>query len=215
MQSGMEPAQKRLQCWATSYRRRCVSRDWSRCGGHRCRRVLVDEWSLQVSDREAQSEKPETITRDRLIAAQLMVTNGEAEEILLRDWEMRGAPICARRFLALVQPGGDDDMFSSDLNAEELKVVPLRRKSSSSLAFCHHMHVKSEGSERGRRQRQEALGRRRKYWAAWRAFRRYCFRVQQTSTFRRQWIKSGWLSAWRRLQGEQPAALSSQRVSTT
>lgn len=77
-----------------------------------------------MSDREAQSSKPEADTRKRLEAAQLMVKNGEAEEIFYRDWEMRGAPIAARRFVALVAYDGDDDCFSSDFSDAQLKVEP-------------------------------------------------------------------------------------------
>ena len=37
-----------------------------------------------------------------------------------------GTPVTARRWLSLVSRGGDDDMFSSDFNAEELQARMLR-----------------------------------------------------------------------------------------
>jgi hypothetical protein len=78
-----------------------------------------------VSDREASSfsNTPDDLKEERLIAAQLMESNGEGEEILFRDPEMHGAPICARRYVSLVCRGGDDDMFSSDFSDTELKVT--------------------------------------------------------------------------------------------
>ena len=60
--------------------------------------------------------------RERLGAAQQLSTTGKAEEILFRDWDMRGAPVCARRFLSLAAYDGDDDIFSSDFSDAQLKV---------------------------------------------------------------------------------------------
>ena len=79
---------------------------------------------MQASDREAfsLSKVADDLKQERLIAAQLMEANGEGEEILYRDPDMQGAPICARRYLSLVSRNGDDDMFSSDFSDEELKV---------------------------------------------------------------------------------------------
>lgn len=78
----------------------------------------------QASDREAfsLSKVGDDQKQERLLAAQLMCSNGEGEEILYRDPDMEGAPICARRYLSLVSRNGDDDMFSSDFSDDELKV---------------------------------------------------------------------------------------------
>ena len=79
---------------------------------------------LQVSDREAlayvYSGTPALIEQ-----AQAMVAEGKGEDILTRRWDSGGAdgtPITARRYLSFTVPGGDDDMFSSDLTDAELKV---------------------------------------------------------------------------------------------
>ncbi len=79
---------------------------------------------LQVSDREAlayvYSGTPALIEE-----AQAMVAEGKGEDILTRRWDSGGAsgtPITARRYLSFTVPGGDDDMFSSDLTDAELKV---------------------------------------------------------------------------------------------
>jgi len=78
----------------------------------------------QVSDREAftLNQTPDDVKEERLVAAQLMVSTGEGEEILYRDPQMQGAPVCARRYVSLVAKGGDDDMFSSDFTDSELGV---------------------------------------------------------------------------------------------
>ena len=54
-----------------------------------------------------------------------MVAEGKQEDILTRRWDGgggNGAPITARRYLSFTVPGGDDDMFSSDLTDAELRV---------------------------------------------------------------------------------------------
>ena len=81
----------------------------------------------QASDREAFSisKVADDLKQERLLAAQLMESNGEGDEILFRDPDMQGAPICARRYLSLVSRNGDDDMFSSDFGEEEFKVSAL------------------------------------------------------------------------------------------
>lgn len=54
-----------------------------------------------------------------------MVSEGAGEEILFRDYEGgEGTPVCARRFLALAEKGGEDDMFSSDFSDEQLQASP-------------------------------------------------------------------------------------------
>lgn len=85
-------------------------------------RVLKKEKLLaQVSDREVPQSTPDDLLAERMDAAQLMVGNGEGEEILFRDWDMRGAPISSRRFVALLAQDGDDDLFSSDFPDEKLQ----------------------------------------------------------------------------------------------
>ena len=81
----------------------------------------------QVSDREALAldPTPDDVKDERLVAAQLMVDTGEGEEILFRDPNVHGAPVCARRYASLISKGGDDDMFSSDFSDSELKVRPF------------------------------------------------------------------------------------------
>lgn len=57
-----------------------------------------------------------------------MVAEGRGEEIVCRmpaHILAERTPMCADRLVALACKGGDDDMFSSDLTDEELKV---RRK---------------------------------------------------------------------------------------
>jgi hypothetical protein len=84
----------------------------------------------QVSDREYLASKDSTA--GLLAQAKLMMSRGEGEEILFRDYEGgEGAPVCARRFISLAEKGGDDDMFSSDLTNKELKA-----RSTSFLTPC-------------------------------------------------------------------------------
>ena len=57
--------------------------------------------------------------------AQDTVAKGRGEDILTRRWDSgsaSGTPITARRYLSFTVPGGDDDMFSSDLTDTELQV---------------------------------------------------------------------------------------------
>ncbi|KAK9832887.1 hypothetical protein WJX74_000806 [Apatococcus lobatus] len=72
-----------------------------------------------VSDREWLDGRPET--KARLKQAEDMIASGKGEYIAYRDFDIDGAPICARRCVALAKLGGDDDMFSSDFSDDMLK----------------------------------------------------------------------------------------------
>ncbi|PSC72892.1 UPF0613 -like [Micractinium conductrix] len=71
-----------------------------------------------VSDVEWFATNPPTA--ERLALARAMVEQGKGEEIAFRIKEYDGAAITARRWLALAEPGGDDDMFSSALSDAQL-----------------------------------------------------------------------------------------------
>ena len=60
---------------------------------------LAKVYHLQVSDREWLSGRPET--EARLKNAEAMVADGREEDIAYRDFEIDGAPISARRCVAL------------------------------------------------------------------------------------------------------------------
>lgn len=79
--------------------------------------------AVQVSDREYQTGK--STTRDRLTKAEQMMKDGKEEDILFRDDDPVGTPVCARRFASLASKHGDDDMFSSDFTDQELQVTQL------------------------------------------------------------------------------------------
>lgn len=82
---------------------------------------MIGRQCRQVSDREFLATL--NATAGLLKKARSMVNEGLGEDILFRDYEGgEGAPVCARRFLSLADKGGDDDMFSSDLTDDELKV---------------------------------------------------------------------------------------------
>jgi len=73
-----------------------------------------------VSDREFMSLQPDF--RELLVKAEGMVAEGRGEDIVTRDIFGEGVPafMSARRLVSLMQRGGDDDMFSSDLSDAEL-----------------------------------------------------------------------------------------------
>lgn len=79
-----------------------------------------------VSDREYFGTLPGAA--EALARAEAMLTEGRGEEIACRHDDFGGAPLTARRFHSLVGRGGDDDMFSSDLPAEQMQQIfePLR-----------------------------------------------------------------------------------------
>ncbi|KAL0036220.1 hypothetical protein WJX79_008618 [Trebouxia sp. C0005] len=74
-----------------------------------------------VSDREYQAGKASTV--DRLKTAEQMVRDGQGEDILFRDDDPVGTPVCASRFISLASKHGDDDMFSSDFTDQEMKGI--------------------------------------------------------------------------------------------
>ncbi|KAL0056241.1 hypothetical protein WJX82_009174 [Trebouxia sp. C0006] len=76
---------------------------------------------MQVSDREYQAGK--ATTADRLKTAEQMIRDGQGEDILFRDDDPVGTPVCASRFVSLASKHGDDDMFSSDFTDQELKGI--------------------------------------------------------------------------------------------
>ena len=51
-----------------------------------------------------------------------MVKDGHGGDILFRDDDPVGTPVCASRFVSLAGKHGDDDMFSSDFTDKELEV---------------------------------------------------------------------------------------------
>eukprot|EP00639_Heterosigma_akashiwo_P007663 CAMPEP_0194596780 /NCGR_PEP_ID=MMETSP0292-20121207/25886_1 /TAXON_ID=39354 /ORGANISM="Heterosigma akashiwo, Strain CCMP2393" /LENGTH=317 /DNA_ID=CAMNT_0039457153 /DNA_START=194 /DNA_END=1147 /DNA_ORIENTATION=+ len=63
-----------------------------------------------VSDRAWLATRPGTGAA--LAAARALRAAGRQEELLPRDTDEAGAPITARRFLALAEAGGDDDLFT-------------------------------------------------------------------------------------------------------
>jgi len=73
-----------------------------------------------VSDREYQSGK--ATNAGRLKTAEQMVKDGHGGDILFRDDDPVGTPVCASRFVSLAGKHGDDDMFSSDFTDKELEV---------------------------------------------------------------------------------------------
>lgn len=70
-----------------------------------------------VSDREYMATLPHTA--ENIFLASSMVAKGEGHALLPRT-SHEDTPITATRFLSLAAPGGEDDMFSSDLTDEQL-----------------------------------------------------------------------------------------------
>lgn len=84
-------------------------------------RPALDAVVLQapVSDKEWLAGQPETAAR--LEAARDAVAAGHPGALIGACTEWDGAPLSAARWLSLAGDRGDDDMFSSDLSAEELE----------------------------------------------------------------------------------------------
>jgi len=72
-----------------------------------------------VSDREFLSTLPDT--PERTLAAQKLMKENRPDDVAFRVMEIDGAALTASRWLSLAEPGGEDDMFSSDLTDEDLK----------------------------------------------------------------------------------------------
>ena len=85
----------------------------------------------------------------RLLAkAKAMVEEGRGEDIVGRNSGLGSTPITARRFMALAERGGDDDMFSTYYSDEELAVRYCNRRFGGILSHiimwarptaCMHM----------------------------------------------------------------------------
>lgn len=78
----------------------------------------------QVSDRQFRETYVKDTASD-LVRADAMIAAGQGDDILKREQGLRNTPITANRFKALAARGGDDDMFSSDLSDDDLKVRTL------------------------------------------------------------------------------------------
>jgi len=97
--------------------------------------------SMQVSDREYQAGK--ATTADRLKTAEQMVRDGQGEDILFRDDDPVGTPVCASRYISLASKHGDDDMFSSDFTDQELKVCNQQRSADMAIPTGAKANVSS------------------------------------------------------------------------
>ena len=71
-----------------------------------------------VSDREWLATQPGTV--EGISAARKLVESGRPDDVAFRAMDIDGAALSASRWLSLAAPGGEDDMFSSDLNDDEL-----------------------------------------------------------------------------------------------
>ena len=94
---------------------------------------LIDGFILQapISDRDIMAEMDSTPRM--LEEARKLRAAGRPDALLSKKFE--GAPITAYRYLSLAERLGDDDMFSVDLNTEELKsILP---KVQVPIALCY------------------------------------------------------------------------------
>ena len=94
---------------------------------------LIDGFILQapISDRDVMAEMDSTPRM--LEEARKLRAAGRLDALLSEKFE--GAPITAYRYLSLAERLGDDDMFSVDLNTEELKsILP---KVQVPIALCY------------------------------------------------------------------------------
>eukprot|EP00210_Caulerpa_lentillifera_P000714 g691.t1 len=87
-----------------------------------------------VSDQDFWETLPET--ESRIQKAKEMVAKGCGDDIFARLEILDNAPVTAKRFLALNQRYGDDDMFSSYFSDEDLKSVLGHMKDLRSLVLC-------------------------------------------------------------------------------
>ena len=99
-----------------------------------------------VSDREAMVEMMSDVYDDSVKVAKELVKQGKGEELLpfsVTDRFLK-TPICARRWLSLASPekNGEDDLFSSDLEDEQLQKTFGRLPARSPLCILY-----SEGDE--------------------------------------------------------------------
>jgi pimeloyl-ACP methyl ester carboxylesterase len=90
----------------------------TRCSVSAVPPLLATVLQAPVSDREWLATQPQTASRLEL--AYFMLTSGRGEEVAFRANDIDGAAVSARRWWALAAKGGDDDMFSSDMEPSEL-----------------------------------------------------------------------------------------------
>lgn len=99
-----------------------------------------------VSDREAMIDMMPAVYDDGVKVAKAMMRDGKGEELV--PFSVTGGflstPICARRWLSLASPekDGEDDLFSSDLEVEQLQKTFGRLPARSPLCILF-----SEGDE--------------------------------------------------------------------
>ena len=94
---------------------------------------LIDGFILQapISDRDIMAEMDST---PRMLEEACKLRAAGRPDALLSE-KFEGAPITAYRYLSLAERLGDDDMFSVDLNTEELKsILP---KVQVPIALCY------------------------------------------------------------------------------
>ena len=99
-----------------------------------------------VSDREAMVKMMSDVYDESVKVAKGMVREGKGEELVpfsVTDSFLK-TPICARRWLSLASPekNGEDDLFSSDLEDEQLQKTFGRLPARSPLCILY-----SEGDE--------------------------------------------------------------------
>lgn len=74
-----------------------------------------------VSDREWLCDLPDT--KEWTGKARQLLAEGRENDVAFRAMQFGGAAVTAERWLSLVEPGGEDDMFSSDLTDEQFKTI--------------------------------------------------------------------------------------------
>lgn len=107
-------------------------------------RVSAAVLQAPVSDREYLATLPDT--DGHVEHARALLAAGRPDELMPRDADT--APITARRYLSLAAPGGDDDMFSTDIDGAlrgiggvrvDFRRVPCRRRPAW-LTACSTTH---------------------------------------------------------------------------
>eukprot|EP00210_Caulerpa_lentillifera_P002122 g2036.t1 len=78
---------------------------------------------LQAGASDQEYQESRAGTKERIAAGKKLVEEGKEEEILFRDYDWGGVPMCARRYLALAERYGDDDTFSSYFTKEDFKRI--------------------------------------------------------------------------------------------
>ncbi|KAI9114846.1 hypothetical protein K1719_013859 [Acacia pycnantha] len=83
------------------------------------RAVRAAIFQAPVSDREYRATLPHSASMTELAAK--MISEGQSSELMPRDADPN-SPMTANRYNSLCSYNGDDDMFSSDLSDEQLKM---------------------------------------------------------------------------------------------